>query len=106
MLLVLAREKGRRRPLAKPQSSLRKNSTCPLRSWCLGERKGTQETSRKAAQAQSRKAAYEDNYISIVDKEVVSADEDPEVAHAQAKKKYRDKEVALWKVPHSDAFIF
>lgn len=49
---------------------------------------------------------YEGKYISIVDKEVICADEDPEVAYAEAKKKYRDKEVALWKVPHSHAFIF
>jgi len=49
---------------------------------------------------------YEDNYISIVDKAVVCADEDPEVAYAEAKKKYPGKEVVLWKVPRGGAFIF
>lgn len=49
---------------------------------------------------------YEDKYISIVDEEVVFADEDPEVAYTQAKKKYPDKEVVLWKVPQGDTFIF
>jgi hypothetical protein len=49
---------------------------------------------------------YEDKYISIVDKEVVCADEDPEVAYMNAKKKYPDKEVILWKVPRGDTFIF
>ncbi len=49
---------------------------------------------------------YEDKYVSIVDKEVISADEDPEVAYAEAKKKYPDKEIVLWKVLHDDAFIF
>jgi len=49
---------------------------------------------------------YEDKYVSIVDEEVVFADEDPEVAYMQAKKKYPDKEVVLWKVPEGDIFIF
>jgi hypothetical protein len=49
---------------------------------------------------------YEDKYISIVDKEVVCADEDLEVAYINAKEKYPDKEVILWKVSHSEAFIF
>ena len=49
---------------------------------------------------------YEDKYVSIVDKEVVCADEDPEVAYTEAKKKYPDKEVVLWKVPHGETFIF
>ncbi|PIU64360.1 MAG: succinyl-CoA synthetase subunit alpha [Armatimonadetes bacterium CG07_land_8_20_14_0_80_40_9] len=49
---------------------------------------------------------YEDKYISIVDKEVVCADEDPEVAYKDAKKKYPNKEVVLWKVPCGKTFIF
>ena len=49
---------------------------------------------------------YEDKYISIVDKEVVCADDDPEVAYTIAKEKYPDKEVVLWKVPHGENFIF
>jgi len=49
---------------------------------------------------------YEDKYVSIVDREVVFADEDPEVAYTSAKEKYPDKEVVLWKVPHGEAFIF
>ena len=49
---------------------------------------------------------YEDKYISIVGEEVVCADEDPEVAYMNAKKKYPSKEVVLWKVPHGETFIF
>ena len=49
---------------------------------------------------------YEDKYISVVDKEVVCADEDPEVVYRNAREKYPDKEVVLWKVPHGETFIF
>jgi len=49
---------------------------------------------------------YEDMYVSIVDKEVVCADEDPEIVYNRAKQKYPDKEVVLWKVPQGEAFIF
>jgi len=49
---------------------------------------------------------YEDKYISIVDKEIVCADEDPEVAYTTAKGKYPDKEIVLWKVPRGETFIF
>lgn len=49
---------------------------------------------------------YEEKYISIVDKEVVFADEDPEIAYNEAKKKYPDKEIVLWKVPRKGTFIF
>jgi hypothetical protein len=49
---------------------------------------------------------YEDKYISMVNKEVVCADEDPEVVYKEAKKKYPDKEVVLWKVPRGETFIF
>lgn len=49
---------------------------------------------------------YEDKYVSIVGEEVVYADKDPEVAYKQAKKKYPDKEIVLWKVPGGDTFIF
>jgi hypothetical protein len=49
---------------------------------------------------------YEDKYVSIVDEEVVFGGEDPEVTYMQAKKKYPDKEVVLWKVPQGDTFIF
>jgi len=49
---------------------------------------------------------YEDKYICIVDKEVISADDDPEVAYKSAKLKYPDKEIVLWKVPYGETFIF
>lgn len=49
---------------------------------------------------------YEDKYVSIVDKRVIYADRDPEVAYTKAKKKYPNKEVVLWKVPHGETFIF
>lgn len=49
---------------------------------------------------------YENKYIAIVGKKVVSADEDPEVAYTQAKKKAPNKEIVLWKVPHGETFIF
>lgn len=49
---------------------------------------------------------YEDKYVSIVDKEVVSADEDPEVAYKTAKEKYPDKEIVLWKVLPGEIYIF
>lgn len=49
---------------------------------------------------------YEDKYVSIVDKKVVFADEDPEIAYREARKKYPNKEVVLWKVPKGDTFIF
>ena len=49
---------------------------------------------------------YEDKYVSIVGEEVVSADENPEVVYKNAKQKYPEKEVVLWKVPHGEAFIF
>jgi len=31
--------------------------------------------------------------------------EDPEVAYVEAKKRYPDKEIVLWKVPRSGTFI-
>lgn len=49
---------------------------------------------------------YEDKYVSIVNKEVVCADENPEVAYTNAKEKYPNKEVVLWKVPSGETFIF
>ena len=49
---------------------------------------------------------YEDKYVSIVEKEVVYAYEDPEVAYTEAKRRYPDKEIVLWKVPRSETFIF
>jgi len=49
---------------------------------------------------------YEDKYVSIVEKEVVYADEAPEVAYTEAKRRYPDKEIVLWKVPRSETFIF
>jgi hypothetical protein len=49
---------------------------------------------------------YEDKYVSIVDKKVVDANENPEVAYKNAKEKYPDKEVVLWKVPCGETFIF
>ena len=49
---------------------------------------------------------YEDKYICIVDKEIACAHEDPEVAYTEAKKKYPDKEIVLWKVPLGEIFIF
>lgn len=49
---------------------------------------------------------FEDKYVSIVEEQVVCADEDPEIAYKEAKKRYPDKEIVLWKVPRSDTFIF
>ena len=49
---------------------------------------------------------YEDKYITIVGEEVVYAHEDPEIAYTEARRKYPDREVVLWKVPHDDIFIF
>jgi len=49
---------------------------------------------------------YENKYVSIVGKEVVCADEDPEIAYKTAKEKYPDKEIVLWKVPYDETFIF
>ena len=49
---------------------------------------------------------YENKYISIVDEEVICADDDPEVAYRKAKEKFPDKEVVLWKVPNGDTYIF
>jgi len=49
---------------------------------------------------------YEDQYICIVNKEVVCADDDPEIAYRTAKSKYPDKEIVLWKVPYGETFIF
>ena len=49
---------------------------------------------------------YEDKYISIVDKHVVCADDDPEIAYATAKKKYPDREIVLWKVLPGEIYIF
>ena len=54
----------------------------------------------------SLKRAYEDKYIAIVDDEVVFSGEDPEVVFFTAKRKFPEKEVILWKVPHGDSFIF
>lgn len=34
---------------------------------------------------------YEDMYVSIVDKEIVYADKEPEIAYIDAKQKYPDK---------------
>lgn len=49
---------------------------------------------------------YENKYISIVNKEVICADEDPEVVYTKAKRVYPDEEIVLWKVPRGEAFIF
>ncbi len=49
---------------------------------------------------------YEDKYISMVDKKVIYADDDPEVAYTEAKKRYPGKEIVLWKVPYGGTFIF
>jgi len=49
---------------------------------------------------------YEDKYVSIVEEQVVYADEDPEVAYVEAKKRYPDKEIVLWKVLRSGTFVF
>ena len=49
---------------------------------------------------------YEDKYVAIVNKDVVYANEDPEIVYQNAKKKYPNKEVVLWKVPHGETFIF
>ena len=49
---------------------------------------------------------YEDRYVSIVDRKVVSANEDPEKAYEITKEKCPGKEVVLWKVPPGETFIF
>jgi len=49
---------------------------------------------------------YEDKYISIVDKQVVFADPDPETAYAEAKKRHPGKEIVLWRVPREGPYIF
>ena len=49
---------------------------------------------------------YRDKYITIVGEEIVSTDEDPEIAYNIAKEKYPDAEVVLWKVPDEDIFVF
>ena len=49
---------------------------------------------------------YEDKYICIVNKKVVSANADPEIAFRNAKRKHPDKEIAVWKVPQGETFIF
>jgi hypothetical protein len=49
---------------------------------------------------------YEDKYVAIVDKRVVSANEDPGAAYVEAKKAYPHKEIVLWKVPRAETFIF
>ena len=49
---------------------------------------------------------YEDKYISIVNKEVVCADDDPEVVYAEAKKKFPNEEIILWKVLPNELYIF
>lgn len=49
---------------------------------------------------------YEDKYICIANKEVVCADDDPEVAYNRAKEKYPNVEIVIWKVPHGEAYIF
>ena len=49
---------------------------------------------------------YEDKYVSIVGEKVVSANENPEVVYKNAKQKYPEKEVVIWKVPHGETFIF
>lgn len=49
---------------------------------------------------------YQDKYICIVDKDIVFADDDPEVAYTKAKERFPNKEVVLWKVPHGETFIF
>ena len=51
-------------------------------------------------------SAYRDKYISIVNSQVICADEDPEVAYAAAKQQHPDEEIVLWKVPEDDVFVF
>lgn len=49
---------------------------------------------------------YEDKYISIVNGEIIFADEDPEIVYNNAKTKYPGKEIVLWKVPKGDLFVW
>jgi len=49
---------------------------------------------------------YEDKYVSIVDEQVVCADEDPAIAYDAARKRFPGKEVVMWKVPPGDTYIF
>ncbi len=49
---------------------------------------------------------YEGQYVCIVGKKVVSADEGPEVAYSAARKNIPNKEIVIWKVPTSVNSIF
>ena len=49
---------------------------------------------------------FEDSYVAIVNKEVICADEDPEIAYEEARRKHPGEKVVLWRVPRGDAFIF
>jgi hypothetical protein len=62
------------------------------------------KTFRWFTKADMRK--YEDKYVAIVGKQVVSANKDPKTAYANAKKAHPGKEIVLWKVPSGDFFIF
>lgn len=49
---------------------------------------------------------YQDQYVSIVNEQVVCADEDPEVAYTVAKENHPGEKVILWKVLEGETFIF
>ena len=49
---------------------------------------------------------YADEYVAISEEKVISHGEDPEAVYQKAMSTYPNKEVALWKVPKGDIFIF
>ena len=49
---------------------------------------------------------YENKYVSIVDRKVIFASDDPEIAYKKAKSKYPNKEIILWKVLEGENYIF
>ncbi len=48
---------------------------------------------------------FESKYIAIVGEEVISSGDDPEAVYSEAKDRYPDEEVILWKVPRKDFLI-
>lgn len=48
---------------------------------------------------------FESKYIAIAGKKVISSGNDPEVVYSEAKKKFPDAEVILWKVPRKEFLV-
>ena len=51
-------------------------------------------------------SAYEDEYVAIAREKVVAHGHDPQGVYNQAKQKFPQEEVVLWKVPKGDVFVF